>query len=97
MPLGLTSSIALGGHRGEALLCVTLHMDMTSRILTFGKVLNLYKSEKWSYGQQPPWNPRYRFTKKITGSSLTVVCLFAHVMRKPSSRTMTRNLEYNLT
>ena len=49
MPLGLTSCIALGGHLGEALLGVTLHVDMMSRLLTFVKVLNLYKSEKWSY------------------------------------------------
>lgn len=74
MPLGLTSSIALGGHCGEALLCVTLHVDMTSRVLTFGKVLNLYKSEKWSYGQLAPLNPRYRFTKKITGTKLFINC-----------------------
>lgn len=71
MPLGLTSSIALGGHRREALLYVTLHVDMTSRVLTFGKVLNLYKSEK-CYGQHAPLNPQYRFTKKITGTKLFI-------------------------
>lgn len=72
--LGLTSSIALGGHHTEALLCVTLHVDMMSRVLTFGKVLNLYKSEKWSYGQHDPWNLRYRLTKKITGTKLPINC-----------------------